>query len=335
MFMIYFCYFRLARSSLSDPMGPNCRCGQQQETMVTSGPTQMSSCPTRHLSGWPSRERWAETCGPTSPWMTSPSLRSVWLEVKPSFFATSSNHNLLSFPLFTLFFVCKYSCFALAPFPYEFFADPRGECAELMESFAQLIHINELQRLGQCQETAKTAHSVCLWPRKRQITFGSLSRQESWTSPLHTVIGQTIQRWPKSSIDPPFFLQCLSLRSSDASASDLQCRPVPVRLRPPVHPKELEVRRRARLRRQIRRGVLLVSVARHCPSSGWLLRWTVPLFECPLPAFHTALWWSRGLSRRRRWERMPWVLFVSFETNTWFSFHSLPWWWRKTNVVKP
>lgn len=95
--------------------------------MVTSGHMPMSSCPTRHPLGWPSRQKWAETCGQTSPWTTSPTLQSAWPEVKPEFLsfvlilspgscflsvpfspaavfqATSSNCHLLDFPLFPHF----------------------------------------------------------------------------------------------------------------------------------------------------------------------------------------------------------------------------------------
>lgn len=72
----------LTRSTPLDPAAPVCWCGQSLETMAASGRTLMSSSPTRPPSEWPSRRRWAGTCGQTSPWMTSPTRKSVWLEVK-------------------------------------------------------------------------------------------------------------------------------------------------------------------------------------------------------------------------------------------------------------
>lgn len=140
--------WHLARSTLLGPVAPVCWCGQPLETMVTSGHTLMSSCPTRHLSEWPSRQKRVETCGRTSPWMTSPTLQSVWWKVKFSLFvlslflpshfhlvstffliscpfstvlifhAFSSNFHLLPFPLFSTFSVHQHPC-SSAPFPYK------------------------------------------------------------------------------------------------------------------------------------------------------------------------------------------------------------------------
>lgn len=74
----------LVRSTPLEPAAPVCWCGQPLETMAESGRTLTSSCPTPPLSEWPSRRRWVGTCGRTSPWMTSPTQKSVWWKVKKS-----------------------------------------------------------------------------------------------------------------------------------------------------------------------------------------------------------------------------------------------------------
>lgn len=137
----YFCFvlhlLLFYRSTLLDPVVQVCWCGQPQETMATSGHTLMSSSPTQHLSQWPSRQRWVETYGQTSPWTTSPTPQSVWLEVKLlkffSFFFSAvflPLHFQLSF--FSLFFphflLCQhcahFSCFSLqfSPSPISSFS---------------------------------------------------------------------------------------------------------------------------------------------------------------------------------------------------------------------
>lgn len=85
--VINFNYWRskLIRFTLLGPAAHACWCGQPLVTMATSGHTPTSSCPTQLRSDWPFRRRWAETCGQTSPWMTSLTQPSVWLEVKVYF----------------------------------------------------------------------------------------------------------------------------------------------------------------------------------------------------------------------------------------------------------
>lgn len=162
--------WRFNRFIQLDPAVPVCWCGQPLETMASSGLTPMSSCPTQHLSEWPSRQRWVETYGQTLHWMTSPTLQNVWLEVKPlmffflslcGLFLTLHFHFVLSFffsPCFLSFwhcahFSCYYSNFHLLPFllfplilssnihtPLLRFhinrVDLRGEYSKLMEPVA-------------------------------------------------------------------------------------------------------------------------------------------------------------------------------------------------------